>query len=218
MSKITALLFAIFFINLTYSQCLDTIPSNALRGSADLGGSGSRTRWLCDGDTVTSGGGGSHTLYLESGSYAHLTGGGGQVFYAKSGATVKMTNGGATVYYESGAIIIDSSFSGIDSNFCSTLTFNYDHFGSNLCEPTTGIANSLNIKVKTYPNPFVDVFNVSVQGIEKNTKFQLVDIQGRVVSSGVITSVTKTIDGSLLEKGIYTLKIDSQPSVKLYKL
>jgi len=45
-----------------FSQCNVLIPSNAIPGSANLGGSGSNIRVLCATDSVSGNGGGSNTF------------------------------------------------------------------------------------------------------------------------------------------------------------
>lgn len=120
-------------------QCNVLINSNAITGSANLGGSGSNIRWLCPLDSVYSNGGGSNTFFIESGSYANVSGGGSHNIYVKDNGTLDISGGGGSisVYYEQGAII-NNTLSGGGSNIftlCATLVFDYSIAPNSPCNP-----------------------------------------------------------------------------------
>ena len=118
------------------NACTYTIPSNAITGSADIGGSGSNVRWLCDGETVSGQGGGSNTYFMESGSVVNSSGGGSHIIYVKNGATLNISGGGGsiTVFYEPNAIINNNLSTGSNVfTLCDAMTFDYSEAPSNPC-------------------------------------------------------------------------------------
>ncbi|MDC0096798.1 choice-of-anchor J domain-containing protein [bacterium] len=120
--------------------CNINIPSNAITGSADLGGSGSNIRWLCENDVVSSNGGGSNTYFIEDGGIVNSSGGGSHIIYVKNGGTLNIDGGGGgiSVFYESNAII-NNNLSGGGSNtftLCPSIIFDYTNAPSSSCNPS----------------------------------------------------------------------------------
>ena len=165
-------LYFVFTITLLYnyqalSQCNINIPSNAVIGSADLGGSGSNLRWLCENDVVSSNGGGSNTYFIEDGGIVNSSGGGSHIIYVKNGGKLNIEGGGGSisVFYESNAIINNNLTGGGSNTFnlCQSIIFNYSSAPSSSCNPIlstgeidiklNGIVSAENNQIKNVANP-----------------------------------------------------------------
>ena len=165
-------LYFVFTITLLYnyqalSQCNINIPSNAVIGSADLGGSGSNLRWLCENDVVSSNGGGSNTYFIEDGGIVNSSGGGSHIIYVKNGGKLNIEGGGGSisVFYESNAIINNNLTGGGSNTFnlCQSIIFNYSSAPSSSCNQIlstgeidiklNGIVSAENNQIKNISDP-----------------------------------------------------------------
>lgn len=70
---------------------------------------------------------------------------------------------------------------------------------------TTGLNETQNYDIKTYPNPVNDI--LYLQGLKENTKVSITDIQGKKVL--VNNPVNNQIDVSRLRKGIYLIEFET---------
>lgn len=68
--------------------------------------------------------------------------------------------------------------------------------------------------IEIYPNPVIDVFVVN--GAEKNSKFELLNLKGQLVMQGSIKN--ETIDIKILPKGTYLLKVIQKNESKTLKI
>ncbi len=104
--------------------------------------------------------------------------------------------------------------------FCSSLTFNYENFGSNLCQPTTGLEDITNTpEIKVYPNPFANELTIGKINDGVLGSYVITDVQGRIIYSGVESKSSRVIyNGELLKRGVYFLKVENSPVIRLYKL
>ena len=72
---------------------------------------------------------------------------------------------------------------------------------------TTASVGGLSI----YPNPATDILTISMgNDIKSLEEYDLIDLQGRIVLSGVLERNTTNIDISSLTNGIYLLHLDGE--------
>jgi len=80
-----------------------------------------------------------------------------------------------------------------------------------------------NLNVRVHPNPFNEKITITIPTFESNYAYSIVDISGKILESGILTSSISKIDLGNLVKGFYLLKIENlnvrneQTSVKLIK-
>lgn len=77
---------------------------------------------------------------------------------------------------------------------------------------TTGIAESknINLQVSAYPNPTIDFLTLQVSNLDlKNVSYQLIDMNGRLIETKLITSNEMSITMSNLIAATYFLKVTS---------
>ena len=67
-------------------------------------------------------------------------------------------------------------------------------------------ANSSEVSISLYPNPATNAINIA--GISDNTTASIVDIQGKIILSTVISTGNSTIDISAISNGVYFLKLN----------
>ena len=71
---------------------------------------------------------------------------------------------------------------------------------------------------KIYPNPTENFLNVHLNAIE-NLKYQLIDLSGRIVMSGELSTLQSKIELTSLEASIYVFNIQKDNSIiKSYKI
>ncbi len=70
--------------------------------------------------------------------------------------------------------------------------------------------------VYIYPNPTADFINISE--LKSTTKYQLIDINGRIIVAGVANNATEKINISSLTNGVYFLQITTDEATKTEKI
>ncbi len=82
------------------------------------------------------------------------------------------------------------------------------------------LSNNLNNNVSFYPNPAGDDLSVRIKKLltDKNTKFEIFNLEGKVLISGNLKNADTNIDISELPEGNYILKITSQNYFSTEKL
>lgn len=87
---------------------------------------------------------------------------------------------------------------------------------------TTGIesVSEINLLVSTYPNPTSDVLNLIIDRSNfDNLSYQLMDINGKLLTSDVITKTNTSISMNELPAAIYFIKIiSSNQEIKTFKI
>lgn len=73
------------------------------------------------------------------------------------------------------------------------------------CDFSSNTTNSKEIDIAWYPNPFASTLNIDLVGIP-SSNFELLDIDGQVVYSGVLKEGIQSIDLHFLTNGVYILK------------
>jgi hypothetical protein len=82
----------------------------------------------------------------------------------------------------------------------------------------TGTNDQLSIQIDVFPNPAVDVVNISSYSGEKIGKVTFYSMAGSIVLSGNVDKSTGSFDVSSLSNGIYTVLISTQTGVAKVKL
>ncbi|WP_130734125.1 T9SS type A sorting domain-containing protein [Flavobacterium sp. J27] len=79
---------------------------------------------------------------------------------------------------------------------------------------------TINLNVAVYPNPTTDVLNLTIQqGAFSNLSYQLVDFNGRILASSLITSQDTTLLMSEYPKAIYLLNVvENNKIIKTFKI
>ncbi len=78
---------------------------------------------------------------------------------------------------------------------------------------TTGANNliKLDINISVYPNPTIEYLFISIDNLKnKNLNYQLIDIEGRLISKGLIIERKSIIELTDLFPSTYLLKITDQ--------
>ena len=102
-----------------------------------------------------------------------------------------------------------------DIAYYKTITV-YDNEGASTCNSMLAVnkgwivtkTSSLGLeKVETAPLLVVqDGATLQVMGIEAGSRYQIIDMSGRVVLSGIASTATLSIDASMLAHGHYVLR------------
>lgn len=102
---------------------------------------------------------------------------------------------------------------GTDSGFESLTTIFYNAITATFT-PTTGVGadTAPNSMITAYPNPAADVVTLRTQSECHGATYTLIDRQGRVVRSGVISSELETLPVHGLPQGIYALRVGGSMS------
>jgi len=75
-------------------------------------------------------------------------------------------------------------------------------------EPSVGISSKdASHLLSVYPNPVGDILTISVDSKHVNSGYELIEISGRTIQSGIIASPNHRIDVSSLQPGMYFIKI-----------
>jgi len=74
------------------------------------------------------------------------------------------------------------------------------------------------IAMTLFPNPSTGVFNYSIDNMAGRINMMIVDVTGKIVEAGELTTATGTIDLSTYESGIYILKLQAGDAVKTVRL
>lgn len=109
---------------------------------------------------------------------------------------------GGTVSYSAGQLVYSSS-GGSNGSVVAGVQQAY------IISVSTGIDNKeIDLTYNVYPNPTTDYLNLKIVGIEKATyNYQLFDISGKMLESGIIASEETSISVKALTKGNYLLKV-----------
>jgi len=73
----------------------------------------------------------------------------------------------------------------------------------------------VNFQIKTYPNPVKDI--LIIESEDPGFEYQLINVQGKVISNGFIHSFSEEIDFTNLPSGTYFLKVEKYDTHKIIK-
>ena len=77
--------------------------------------------------------------------------------------------------------------------------------------PEFGIKNPVVVS----PNPVNDILNISLNDISfLDTSYQIVDVNGRVITEGNLSTSISEISVGELSKGVYFIKFENQNLIK----
>lgn len=84
---------------------------------------------------------------------------------------------------------------------------------------TAGInETSINLELSVYPNPTTNYLTLKVEKLE-NLTYQLIDLQGKIITNKKVTAKTSTIKMEDLPKAIYFLNVTKNNQlVKTFKI
>ena len=80
---------------------------------------------------------------------------------------------------------------------------------------STAINNSPEKAIRVYPNPIYED-RLNVVGIDRDTNYEISDIQGRLVQKGVLSA--DWVDVSKLRVGIYLFRIQEDSGIVVEKI
>jgi len=81
----------------------------------------------------------------------------------------------------------------------------------------TAIEDELDIdfSIKAYPNPVMDILIVETQ--DQDINYQIINMNGEVVSNGIFSTEREEIDFTKLPSGVYFLTVDQNKTHKIIK-
>jgi hypothetical protein len=82
----------------------------------------------------------------------------------------------------------------------------------------SGLSNITDLSgLKIYPNPFTSKLAIEFEGNQEITRFEIINANGQVVSSGSFTAKT-IVDAAHLEAGVYLVKLQNEKSTEFRKI
>ena len=86
---------------------------------------------------------------------------------------------------------------------------------------TTGVnETTINLEMSVFPNPTTNYLQLKVDSEKlENLNFQLIDLQGKVITNKKVTATTSTINMEALPKAVYFLNVTrNNQTVKTFKV
>jgi len=87
------------------------------------------------------------------------------------------------------------------------------HQGNLFFNSVVGVHSDL--QLRTYPNPVID--KLIIESTDQNHLYEIIDIHGKTLKKGFITSNTFELDFTTFPSGIYILKVDQRLMHKIIK-
>lgn len=123
-------------------------------------------------------------------------------------------NGYSTANYQ--ANIMAASLVPLNTLFTGTITITDPNDSTFSCTYPYSflygtMATSLNEKTNTiatiFPNPAVNLIHIKLQNFNKNNHYYIFDLIGNCIITGIVDKGDESIDISMLEDGVYTLRV-----------
>lgn len=114
-------------------------------------------------------------------------------------------------------LIFQSSFDTAYATAGSTLWIDAVHFDASVNVTGINDVNGPVLGVNAYPNPATDQITVAIEADEIGSQIQLLDMEGRVVYSGILNSTKFIIDTKSLQTGVYSIRVNSIDKLTTYK-
>ena len=85
--------------------------------------------------------------------------------------------------------------------------------------PSVGLDENNSDQISIYPNPANDILYLNIASEDFNANYIIMDATGRIVTNGIISSDTKTLNVANLAKGMYTISLfdDIKTDLKFIK-
>ena len=121
---------------------------------------------------------------------------------------------GGTLSYSVGQVFQSSSSSSMGS-VASGVQQAYE-----IAVVTTVAETNFNIDASVYPNPTTDFLILNVSDIEENYTYEVTDINGKLLNTGLINNTQTSIDFSSYAIGTYFIKLagQSNSSIKTFQV
>ena len=97
-----------------------------------------------------------------------------------------------------------------DGSTTNTYTIDYTILSENKKEPAV---EGFNI----YPNPSNGVLNINSK-LQQNITYELFNLQGQLVTKGILTSTEHCLDLSHVQRGVFTIRVYTNQRIKNYKI
>jgi hypothetical protein len=97
----------------------------------------------------------------------------------------------------------------------TTNTLNQGFHQGNLFISSIEDELDLDFSIKAYPNPVLDILTVETQ--DQDLKYQIINMNGEVVSNGIFTSEKEEVDFTALPSGVYFLHVSGNKTHKIIK-
>lgn len=77
------------------------------------------------------------------------------------------------------------------------------------CDFNSNTVGTVEADIRWYPNPFSSILNIDLIGI-RSTNFELINIDGKIVYSGLLVEGIQELDLNFLSNGVYILNFNEQ--------
>jgi hypothetical protein len=102
-----------------------------------------------------------------------------------------------------------------ESYTTTTNTLNQGFHQGNLFISSIEDELDLDVILKAYPNPVMDILIVETQ--DRGLKYQIINMNGEVLSNGIFTSEKEEVDFTKLPNGVYFLSVSGNKTHKIIK-
>ena len=144
-------------------------------------------------------------------AFLHLGLGGLYAQESLTAAGSEATGTGGTANYSVGQLVYTTA-TGVDGNVYQGVQQAYEIYSLGINE------TKLEISLSIFPNPTIDILKLKVDNPE-GLKYQLYDIQGRLLESKAITSPITIVNTSSLPSATYLVKVVSEKNqIKTFKV
>ena len=121
-----------------------------------------------------------------------------------NGAGAEATGQGGSLSYSVGQVVYSSSSSSAGSVSAGVQQAYEVSVATQVSE------TNLNIDASVYPNPTTDFLILNVSEIEENYTYQVTDINGKQLNTGLINNTKTSLDFSSYVIGTYFIKLSGQ--------
>jgi hypothetical protein len=203
-----------YFCEMTFINCIDT--SEILLLTVNSPSNVSQSVTICNNESYTVG----NSTYTTAGIYSDtLTAINGCDSIVTTTLTVNLT----TSATQSATICDGGSFEVGNNTYTTSGTYTDVLFAANGCDSTvittisvidcSGLENNSSASIQIYPNPADDLITLSLPENLTASAFKIMDLRGKTVLHGFISSTSYSINISTLSKGMYLLFVEESNSL-----
>ena len=114
------------------------------------------------------------------------------------------TGSGGTVAYSVGQVVYTTN-NGSTGNVAQGVQHAYEIF------PVDNMETTMNISLTAFPNPITDYLTLQISDFKNETLwYQLIDLQGKLISNGQVTAKQTQINTSTLPPASYFVNVVTQ--------